>query len=157
MKLTVHATKKIGLRGYGSQSFGGSLEIELREGTPEEVASTYRAAVADLRRLIEEQIGAERETTNGNGSNGNGNGRNNGTNGRSEQGPRNAGSASEVAISPKQMRFIRGLSAKAKLRPSDLDARIREMFSAPNISLRDLTKRQASEVIDALQEEAAAV
>ena len=164
MKLTVHTTKKIGLRGYGSQCYGATLEIELQEGTPEEVARTYRAAAADLRRLVEAEIARDRDSeaapARGHNENGSGNGRpakgHNGNghshgNSRSAHHNGNGNDRGPCTLSAKQKNFLLGLSSKRGWRIPQLNDELRVILDRADVSLHSLTKQEASLAIESLK------
>lgn len=151
MKIIITHCAKRGLPDYSSVSYGCSLEVELRDGTPEEVASTFKAAASDLRRLVEAELAREQAPTSGTGSTAYGRGSNEHQAGGSgaARGARPGGPAT-VTISPKQMKFLTGLRRRAHLSPRDLDQRAQEIKGDPAATVGDLTKREASDLIEEL-------
>lgn len=66
--------------------------------------------------------------------------------------PANGNGHGDPQASPKQVAYISSLRAKSGLRMPDLTARLQEMFGG-GVTLKTLTKDQASAVIEALKSE----
>ena len=156
---------------YATRSFSASIDAEVCESNPEAALKQIHALWNDLQRAVDERVAAlQPDAGRDNGSNGNAvNGANgNGYYQRHESQPANGNgngngrpaqrqdTRNGAGISRKQLRFASGLARKSRLSPADLDAYVRETFSDPTITLRDLSKKQASQLIEQMLAEGSA-
>lgn len=160
MKIVSHYAKKVGRENYGSECFSASVELDVGDATESvDLADRLAAMWAQLRDAVEAEIRkAAPDKTNGNGNNGHapaapvndgpiaGNG-----SAHHQQGPRNGGSAGNYVASPKQLSFLMGLASRNGIKPSELTNRVRALLENPAATVRDLTKKQASELIEELK------
>lgn len=163
MKIVSHYAKKIGRENYGSECFSASVELDVGDAAESvDLADRLAAIWAQLRDAVEAEIkkaGPARGNGNGKGGNGHapapvGNGRpanGNGGGHHHQQGPRNGGSAGNYVASPKQISFLMGLASRQGIKPAELTNRVRALLENPSATVRDLTKQQASTLIEELK------
>lgn len=137
LKAIVSYSKKIPVPDseYSSQGYSLSLETEVPETEP----GAIQARLSETFHLVRDQV--EHELANGNGK---------------QTGPEDPGSNSvplppartDGKASNKQIKFITDLASRQGIALRELNARIRERFGVDG--LYDLTKKQASAVLDGL-------
>ena len=141
LKLVASVSKKVpGEVEYSSKSYLASLEVELATGlTSEQLNAEIHKTYAQLEKAVDEQI-------------------NNQTHHqaqpprsqqRASQGP---SQPSETKATNKQIQFILSLGKNQQKGLPDLNAMADEQFHAPTIY--DLTKRDASRMVDVLKQAA---
>lgn len=157
MKLTAHYAAKVpGSQEYSSHGWSLTLEAEPPAEIQQDrdrLAEYARRLFAECRARVEDEIAQERregpqgrpERSNGNGrpqSRSHPNGRQNGRHERSDA------SSNGSTASPKQVNFLRSLANETGLGYGGLDDLAHDEFGKV---LRDLTKREASQLIERLR------
>lgn len=162
MKIVSHYAKKVGRENYGSECFSASVELDVGDAAESvDLADRLAAMWAQLRDAVDAEI-RKASPANGNGKSNGGNGHApapvgkgrpaNGNGGdHHQQSPRNGGSAGNYVASPKQISFLMGLASRHGIKPSELTNRVRALLENPSATVRDLTKQQASTLIEELK------
>lgn len=159
MKIVSHYAKKVGRENFGSECFSASVELDVGDAAESvDLADRLAAMWAQLRDAVETEIQKTAPATkSGNGKGhapapvGNGRPANGNGGGHHQQGPRNGGSAGNYVASPKQISFLMGLASRHGIKPSELTNRVRALLENPSATVRDLTKQQASTLIEELK------
>ncbi len=151
LKLNTSYSKKVPVPGqdYSSQSYHASVEIELSDAlAPDQIGERIRETFAMVRGAV------ERELNGGGAKGGNGGGVREVRGGKALGAPESDGAENARPASNRQIKYLTDLAAGQGIGVRELNARLGEKYGAS--SAYELTRRQASETIDALQQSKAA-
>jgi len=133
LKLSTSYSKKVPVEGqeFSSQSFHAAVELELSDALkPEDVRARIHDTFSMVRAAVEAELNGkahENGQTNGNGVH------------HTDTGEK---------ASNRQIKYLTDLAGQKNISLSDLNARIRKDYGAGG--LYDLTRKQASDLLDAM-------
>ncbi len=142
LRLNTSYSKKIPVPGqeFSSQSYHASLEIELSDALePGQIQARIRDTFEMVRTAVERELNGDAETVpaprarSPQGGNGN----------------RKAGGSGGNPASNKQIKYLNDLAAGQGIGVRQLNARLQDKYGVS--SAYELSRKQASEIIDALQ------
>ena len=143
LKLSTSYSKKIPVEGhdFSSQQFHAAIEVELSDAlTPEQVQERIHATFQMVRQAVETELTGNRCQLP--------------ASGHAAPSAPPSGNGQALKITNRQAKFITDLATQQGYKLSELNAHIGKLYGVS--SLYDLNRKQASALLDSLQQKKAA-